>query len=338
MRGVLIALASLLLVGMTACSGGEVEAPTPQGRSMAETAGAPMPEVEEAQPATTLSVGEVPVVNSLALSPREPTPGAPITAVVDASDPDGDLLRYVFTWKLNGRVVREGGDASITLTDLGKGDELVVEVVATDGRNQSAPMRARARVANRVPVVDDVAFQPEGAPRAGDVVVATPMARDADGDTMGFEYEWMVNGSVRGRDREFDTRGLRRGDRLTVRVTASDGSSESRPFTSREIRLGNTPPRIASLPELQTESGTFKYQFEAIDADGDRNLRFFLEQAPAGMEVDAITGLLTWKPNAGQTGVHPVEIGVLDGSGEGTTFLFEVTVKAEAQAPANAAE
>jgi len=328
------------LATATACGGGAEAPVAPSGRAMDGGASPSQPAEQPAQaavPAGGSAGGEAPVVRDVRLSPREPAAGVAISAIVEADDPDGDLVRLSYSWKLNGRVVREGGDSTITLNELGKGDELVVEVVANDGFNQSAPMRARARVSNRVPMVDEVAFQPAGTPRAGDIVIATPMARDPDGDDLRFKYEWFVNGVSKGQEREFSTQGLRRGDRLSVKVIAMDGATESRAFTSRTIALGNTPPRITRLPDVQTDSGVFSYQFEAFDADGDRNLRFFLDKSPDGMTVDGITGLLTWKPSAGQAGVHPVEIGVLDSEGEGTTFAFEVTVKAE-QAPASAAD
>ncbi len=69
------------------------------------------------------------------------------------------------------------------------------------------------------------------------------------------------------------------------------------------------------------------------DPDGDPNLRFFIEKGPAGARMDAIRGVLTWTPTAAQAGVHPIEVGVKDGAGEGSTFLFELTVRAAPPSP-----
>ena len=63
-------------------------------------------------------------------------------------------------------------------------------------------------------------------------------------------------------------------------------------------------------------------------------LRFFMERGPQGMRMDPIAGVLTWTPSASQAGVHPVEVGVRDGAGEGSTFTFELTVRATQPAPA----
>jgi hypothetical protein len=152
-----------------------------------------------------------------------------------------------------------------------------------------------------------------------------------------FTYHWTVNSHDKGRDRTFDTAGLKRGDKLQVRVVAHDGKDQSREILSPVLMLGNSPPLITQLPSTGAEDGTFKYTFVARDPDGDRNLRFLLDKGPAGMRMDAITGVLTWTPRASQAGVHPVEVGVKDSKGEGSTFTFELTVGVQQAAPAPAA-
>ncbi len=308
---------AFLLLG---CGEAQVEAARPSGASMATPA---------ASHGAGQGQGEAPIVRDVRMNPSRPLAGVPIEALVEADDPDGDALRLTYTWRVNGRDVVTGARPSLSLPDLAKGDEVEVEVVASDGRNASEPRKARARVGNRPPMVAGVDLQPESPVRAGDVVKVSPLARDPDGDDLDYSYRWLVNGVERGRDRELRTEGLRSGDRLSVEVVADDGTDRSKPFMSPELQLGNTPPRITQLPDVQTDSGVFTYQFEAYDADGDRNLRFFLDQSPAGMAIDAITGELQWRPKASQAGVHPVEVGVTDSQGEGTTFLFEVTVATE---------
>jgi hypothetical protein len=278
-----------------------------------------------------------PLIERVDLNPRDPVSGVPVTAVVEASDPDGDPLRIRYEWTLNGRPVADGARPGIVLDDLRKGDRIEVAVVASDGQLSSELRHAWGEVRNRAPIVDAIAMEPEGTVRAGDVIVASPIARDPDEDSLRFEYVWRVNGQERRGARELRTEGLKRGDRVQVSVVASDGASRSEPREGPEVVLGNTPPRITRLPDLETDSGTFRYQFEAVDADGDRNLRFFLDQSPSGMTIDPILGVVTWKPDAGQAGKHPVEVGVKDGQGEGTTFLFEVTVTATPGEPAQGA-
>jgi hypothetical protein len=315
-------LLAALAAGALACGGEDGPRP-PSGQAMA-----PQQAADERQG------NGAPRIDRVDLNPRDPVAGVPISAVVDASDPDGDPLRIRYEWTHNGRAVADGARPGVVLNDLHKGDRVEVTVVASDGQLSSEPRHAWGEVANRAPLVDAVALEPEGTVRAGDVIVASPLARDPDEDSLRFEYAWLVNGNERRGGRELPTEGLKRGDRVQVRVVASDGASRSEPVLGPEVILGNTPPRITRLPDLETESGTFRYQFEAVDPDGDRNLRFFLDQAPPGMTIDPILGVVSWKPDASQAGKHPVEVGVKDGQGEGTTFLFEVTVTATLPEPA----
>jgi hypothetical protein len=234
-----------------------------------------------------------------------------------------------FDWKVNGEVVASGQRPRFTLEDVRKGDRIEVTAVATDGRLKSRPVSERTRIGNRPPLLQGVVLDPQTTVRAGDELLASPKATDADDDPLDFEYSWLVNDleSSQG-DREFSTRGLKRGDRVRVRVVASDGSEESRPQESREITMGNSPPLIKEIPKAQTDEGLFRYSFEAEDPDGDRNLRFRLGKAPQGMRIDPILGVATWRPNESQAGVHPVEVIVQDTHGDGSALRFEVTVTA----------
>lgn len=314
------------LVGL-ACGSGDEPAPAPSAQSI-------VPKAATATDAGAAGDLGAPVVTRVALSPESPTPGTEIRAVVEASDPDGDPLRFQYTWTRNGREVLKGDRSVLYLVDLAKGDRIEVTVTASDGRQESSPVSAKARVGNRPPVLSAVNLEPFGDVRAGQVITATPLAKDPDNDTLSFHYAWTVNGESAGRDRSFDTKGLKRGDQIQVRVVASDGRSDSRETLSPVLMLGNSPPTITQLPATRSEDGTFQYTFAAKDPDGDRNLRFFLEQGPDGMHIDPITGVLTWTPSSDQAGVHPVEVGVKDQKGEGSTFTFQLTVRADA-APAS---
>ena len=311
-----------LAIWAMACGGAE-EVPPPSGRALV------------APPLDDRADNRAPTVESVRLSPRDPVPDVPITASAEVDDPDGDAVRVTYVWSVNGREVERGGRPTVSLPGLAKGDRVEVTVLATDGRLEAEPRSARTDVANRLPLLDGVALEVAGQPldsgsraRPGDRLRATPLARDPDGDDLRFEYTWYVNGNERGEDRELATEGLRRGDRVLVRVVASDGRASSRAVESEQVTLGNAPPRILALPQLETDAGTFRYTFEATDDDGDRNLRFWLERAPEGMTVDPLLGVVTWRPSTSQAGVHPVEIGVRDDHGDGSTFVFDVTVTA----------
>jgi hypothetical protein len=308
--------APLLALGL-AC-GSSDEKPQPSGAALV----APVKVEKDGENAA-------PVVESIQLNPRNPLPGAPIEANVEARDPDGDPFRLTFEWAVNGELVSSGSQPRFIPRQVRKDDRIEVTVVASDGRLESEPRSARTEVGNRPPLLQGVLLEPQGAVRAGEELLADPRADDPDQDPLSFEYVWIVNGSPTGeKGRSFSTRGLERGDTVQVRAVASDGSDSSREAESREVTIGNSPPLIEQIPTLQSDDGLFRYAFEATDPDGDRNLRFSLREAPDGMRIDPVLGVATWRPKPSQAGVHPVDVLVEDSHGDGSALRFEVTVAA----------
>jgi len=306
------------LLALALACGSSDEKPRPSGPSMA--APAKVQKDEDNAP---------PVVESILLNPRSPLPGTAVEASVEVRDPDGDPYRLSFEWAVNGEVVASGSQPRFIPKRVRKDDRIEVTVVASDGRLESQPMSASTRIGNRPPLLQGVVLEPQGTVRSGEELVAGPQASDPDDDPIRFEYVWIVNGSPTGQTgRSFSTRGLKRGDTVQVRAVASDGSDSSREAESREVSIGNSPPLIERIPTLQSDDGMFRYTFEATDPDGDRNLRFSLREAPEGMRIDPIMGVMTWRPKPSQAGVHPVDVLVEDSHGDGSALRFEVTVTA----------
>ncbi len=271
------------------------------------------------------AAGSAPTITRLDVSPREILADRELHVIAEAADPDGEAVRFSFLWQRNGQEILRTEQPVMVLRDIQKGDSITLTATATDGRNESTPMVLRLGVGNRAPVLTALSLEPHQDLRAGMSVTATPEAEDPDNDRLTYRYEWSVNGSVRGEERVFETKGLRRGDKIALEVLADDGDRLSQPYTI-QTELGNTPPSIASEGEKSGADGAYQHQFAAKDADGDRNLRFYLDKGPSGMSMDGITGMLQWKPGASQGGKHEVIVGVRDASGDATTFGFSVDV------------
>jgi hypothetical protein len=274
------------------------------------------------------------MIERVRLEPEEPFPGGRVRALVQASDADGGSLRLRYAWTLDGAPV--GGDAPELALEQGrKGGDLELTVIASDGSAESAPAHARTVLGNRPPLLTGVVLEPAESLQVGGRVKAVPEAQDPDDDTLRYEVTWRVNGdAVPGSGLEFETKGLRRGDRIQAEIRATDGNVTTEPVTSRDVQIGNSAPRIVSRPETRFEDGVFHYAVEAKDPDGDRNLRFSLLRAPAGMSIDRFDGAIRWAPKPEQTGAHPVEVTVADSMGGQVVQAFEVTIGSEPGRPA----
>jgi hypothetical protein len=269
-------------------------------------------------------------VERVSLEPRDPTSGQEIRATVTASDEDGDRLRMLFSWSVNGEVREVGRSPSFRPVNIRSGDRVAVEVVASDGRLESEPFRATASAGNRPPSMLTVRLAPDEPVRPGQTVEALVEAEDPDGDRLRYEYSWFVNGDSRRRgEKSFDTRSLRRGDKLRVSVTVSDGRERSTSLRSAEIELANSPPVFSGVPRRQEVDGVIFYQLEARDPDGDRSLRYRLAQGPPGMSIDPLSGMLRWQPAAAHAGSHPVEVVVRDRLGDETFLSWNLTVSVD---------
>jgi hypothetical protein len=306
------------------CGGGDTDARDVMAGSSTETA-------------TVAASGsnQAPVARSVRFDPTEPAQGALIRAVVSASDPDGDRVTLRYDWTINGDPV-PGNSREITLTKASKGSVIAVAVTPSDGITAGKTLHASVTVINRPPIVTGVGVEPVSTVAPGNPITAIAQARDPDGDSVDFEWEWQVNGEpVDTRGNLFSTEGLKQGDIVRVEVVASDGTNRSASARSAEVTVGSAHPEITSQPPGIDPSGVFRYAVKAVDPDGDRRLRYSLESAPEGMGIDEIFGEILWKPTAKQTGLHAVAVVVTDSAGLQTTQKFEITVSMVDAAPAS---
>lgn len=134
---------------------------------------------------------------------------------------------------------------------------------------------------------------------------------------------------------------------ITITLAARDpaGATAVQRFTVT-VAENNAAPVITSNPVLSvTEGGTYRYDVQTSDADGDL-LRFFLDQAPPGMELDVgstnqnelalfggFFGRLSFSPGAGTAGTYPVQVRVVDPRGLSAVQTFDLTVAPDNQAP-----
>jgi hypothetical protein len=97
----------------------------------------------------------------------------------------------------------------------------------------------------------------------------------------------------------------------------------------------NSAPQITSQPSYELAEGNiYQYRVSAVDADEDRPLRFELDEGPAGMRVDLVSGLVSWKVPDDAGGKYPVSISVSDPHGGQTQQSYVLELNWET-VPAN---
>ncbi|MBI5100248.1 MAG: putative Ig domain-containing protein [Nitrospirae bacterium] len=117
------------------------------------------------------------------------------------------------------------------------------------------------------------------------------MGTDTDGDEVTFIYEWRKNGEMAGTGSRFDGP-VKKGDRVSVKITPFDGEEYGRPaFMTNDIV--NMPPMIIDDKDFKFDGSVLTHKIKAVDPDGDP-ITYSLKNPPAGMSIDASSGLVTW--------------------------------------------
>lgn len=145
----------------------------------------------------------------------------------------------------------------------------------------------------------------------GDDIIKVIPSVKGQRNAITFRYEWTKNGQPAGNDDKVV--GLKRGDRLSVKVTPFDGKVDGEPgvFVSEVM---NTTPRISEIKQISLDDSDLIYKVLASDPDGD-TLSYSLVDAPKGMTVDQ-NGNIRWhfeKEDYGKA--LPVKVKVSDGHG-----------------------
>ena len=97
-------------------------------------------------------------------------------------------------------------------------------------------------------------------------------ASDPEGDSISLSYQWVKNGDelIGETSEALRDPSLKKGDRISLRVTPYDTESTGEEVASQEIVILNSAPVIASSPRAQKmKSALYRYQVVAEDPDGD---------------------------------------------------------------------
>jgi hypothetical protein len=283
-------------------------------------------EVGADNPGTKLTTGNhPPVVRAATLHPTPLVLTGPIVVHVEAQDVDRNPLSFRYRWIVNGQPIVNQESEQLSPELLKRGDALSVEILAHDGTVESRPFTMEpVVVANSPPVVTHLAIEPESV-FPGILARARADISDVDRDVIRVSYRWWKNDALvqEGDEAELDTAGFSRGDTLSVEAVPFDGAQKGAAVRSVPIRVGNTPPRIVSVPTKSIANNRYDYPVKATDAESDA-ITFSLETAPPGMTIDAHKGSVSWQISPDQIGVHKVKILAKDSQGAIAFQEFEL--------------
>lgn len=274
---------------------------------------------------TVRNLNQPPVITS---SPgRTAKQGSPYVYLMQASDPDGDALRFM---KLEGPAnLTINSTNGLVLWVPGPGDSgsPSVNLTVTDSKSPAVNQRFNIDIqsVNNPPffVSLPVLIATQGKP-----YLYKAEARDPENNQLAFSLVagprgmsvGTYNGEVRwtpGWDQVGPNRAVL--------------SAKDRDFTVYQdfeinVTNANDPPEIRSSPPAKALQGVpYSYQVIAFDPDGDE-MRYFLNGSPSGMWIDPTKGLISWTPSPQEVGSNPVNLEVTDGHGgsKGQSFVVEV--------------
>lgn len=275
----------------------------------------------------------IPEISELRLKPAAPESGKVIRAIVRFADPTR-RAEVDYEWVVDGDTDFPNAPA-IALPELASGARVSVQVVARNEDGESLSEFAFGVVPNALPKITRLEVLEVDLEDGSKGWRAEVEAVDDDGDSVDVRYVWYVNDRMTSQRRsEFSTSELKRGDRVFVEVVARVGTDESRPLRSGTLGIANSAPEIKSIPKGLTAEGTFRYQLEVEDPDGDRDLRFVLETGPRGMQMTP-HGELRWDPEVEQVGDHKVILSVSDAQGGKATQEFVLPVRVSTRSAAD---
>jgi hypothetical protein len=273
-----------------------------------------------------------PVIKSAAIRPDCPTVKQDLRAAVLVSDPDGDPLELQYQWIINGQEARGATEETLSRNRFQKGDEIQCAIVPYDELAEGKLVVTQpVKVVDAIPVIEDIRIEPEVLLPGGEARVVVK-AHDEDGDALSYFCEWYVNDQLVQTDGETcSLENLRKKDRISVKISVSDGELQRQWVQSKIVAISNRPPQIISEPPSQwdTEEG-FLYTVQVVDPDEDP-IRIRIEgETPPGLLWDEETLTVTWKPTDDLAeGAYGLRVIAEDGDGGTCTQEFTLTLATE---------
>lgn len=232
------------------------------------------------QSSTALTIANSTPQTSVSINPTSPNGNDPLTCIITASDPNNHALSHNISWTLNGQSITHtvlSTTESQVSGNFSSQDVLTCSVTTSDGFGGTATDTTSVTIVNTPPTMTTPLISPTTA-YTNDILVATTVTADGDGDPLSLTHDWTVNGQVvqSGAQSTLDgslSNTFDKYDVVYVTTTVSDGQS-ALSQSSQPITIDNSLPTVANIslnPSTPTTGDGLQCIVDApsLDDDGD---------------------------------------------------------------------
>ena len=185
--------------------------------------------------ASTTVLNTAPIVHSVSLSPSENATNDIITATVDSTDLDGDILTHTWIWYVDGTAIQSTSNTSTTDTLDGvdhfdRDQDVYVEVTADDGFTSDTETSPVQTILNTPPSAYNAFIDPLNPVVGVDDLTCIVQSNDIDNDNISLTYSWTVDGATTGFVTDtVPTSQIADAETWVCTIVASDGTDDSEP-------------------------------------------------------------------------------------------------------------
>jgi len=229
------------------------------------------------------SSNSAPTVDSISISPSNPTTSDSLTASSTSSDADMDaIVQTEYRWLKNG-VLTTSSSLILDASDTSKNDIWSVEIRVNDGTDWSAwTTSPTIQILNTRPQLNSASISATEASTDQDITVNASMS-DADGDTLTSIIVWYLDGTEQPAYNNLATlpsSATTKGDTWTAVLQADDGETSSSQSETVSVLIVNSEPNL-SITLNQTITSQDDLFLQTIISDVDEDL----------LEISSITWL-----------------------------------------------
>ncbi len=280
-----------------------------------------------------LYVVSVPVSNSKPVISSKPAPQTVLASLyqytVIASDPEGDTLSYSLILAPIGMSIDPTTGVVTWTSTVGQSGshDVIIEVNDGQGGISTQSFTLTVIIPNHNPEVTSLPVTNASVAQGYFYQIT---AEDSDGDTLLFSLgaspTGMTINASSGAVAWLPTSSQVGEHKIIVNVSDNNNGIASQTFNIVVVQP-NRAPEITSTPvKTVNENSLYYYQVTATDLDENTTLTYELIDAPQGMYIDSVTGLVEWLPNMWAIGSHNVTVKVSDNESLSVSQSFSLQV------------